>query len=184
MKPWMGTVGDCYDNAMAESFWATLEREVLSRRRFKTQAQAKTAIFTWIERWYNPHCRHSSLAYRSPMNYEHPRPYPRAAARATRDARIHHAQSRKHNPGVMDFRRTWGITDVCFDRAQQRKTPQSICRLWRQNALWYTVNRNHRTERAVGNCPLERGRSNLTKNALQCWVDQQIFPLTKERLLC
>jgi putative transposase len=80
VMPSMGTVGDCYDNAMAESFWATLEREVLSRTRFKTQAEAKTAIFTWIEGWYNPHRRHSSLGYRSPMNYEHPRSYPRAAA--------------------------------------------------------------------------------------------------------
>src|SRR5450755_1920457 len=66
----MGSVGDCYDNAMAESFWATLEREVLSHRRFKTQAEAKTAIFAWIEGWYNPHRRHSSLGRRSPMNYE------------------------------------------------------------------------------------------------------------------
>jgi len=55
---------------MAESFWATLEREVLSRRRFKTQAEAKMAIFAWIEGWYNPHRRHSSLGYRSPINYE------------------------------------------------------------------------------------------------------------------
>ena len=54
VMPSMGSVGDCYDNAMAESFWATLEREVLSRRRFKTQAEAKTAIFAWIEGWYNP----------------------------------------------------------------------------------------------------------------------------------
>ena len=55
---------------MAESFWATLEREVLSRRRFKTQVEAKMAIFSWIESWYNPYRRHSSLGYRSPMNYE------------------------------------------------------------------------------------------------------------------
>jgi transposase InsO family protein len=66
----MGTVGDAYDNAMAESFFATLEREVLSRRRFKTQVEAKMAIFDWLEGWYNPHRRHSSLGYRSPGNYE------------------------------------------------------------------------------------------------------------------
>lgn len=54
LMPSMGTVGDCYDDAMAESFWATLEREMLSRRRFKNQAEAKTAIFTWIEGWYKP----------------------------------------------------------------------------------------------------------------------------------
>ena len=70
VMPSMGSVGDAYDNAMAESFFATLEREVLNRRRFRSQAEAKMAIFEWIEGWYNPHRRHSSLGYRSPMNYE------------------------------------------------------------------------------------------------------------------
>ena len=70
VMPSVGSVGDDYDNAMAESFFATLEREVLSRRRFKTQAEAKMAIFDWLEGWYNPHRRHSSLGYRSPVNYE------------------------------------------------------------------------------------------------------------------
>lgn len=66
----MGSVGDAYDNAMAESFFATLERELLSRRRFRSQAEAKMAVFEWIEGWYNPHRRHSGLGYRSPVNYE------------------------------------------------------------------------------------------------------------------
>ena len=70
VMPSMGTVGDAYDNAMAESFFATLEREVLNRRRFTSQAEAKMAIFDWLEGWYNPHRRHSSLGYRSPVNYE------------------------------------------------------------------------------------------------------------------
>lgn len=70
IMPSMGTVGDAYDNAMAESLFATLEREVLNRRRFKSQAEAKMAIFEWIEGWYNPHRRHSSIGYRSPVNYE------------------------------------------------------------------------------------------------------------------
>jgi len=70
VMPSMGSVGDAYDNAMAESFFASLERELLNRRRFKSQAEAKMAIFEWIEGWYNPHRRHSSLGYRSPMNYE------------------------------------------------------------------------------------------------------------------
>jgi putative transposase len=66
----MGSVGDAYDNAMAESFFATLEREVIDRYRFHSQIEARMAVFTWIESWYNPHRRHSSLGYRSPMNYE------------------------------------------------------------------------------------------------------------------
>jgi putative transposase len=48
---------------MAESFFATLERELLNRRRFKTQTEARLAVFEWIEGWYNPHRRHSSLGY-------------------------------------------------------------------------------------------------------------------------
>jgi transposase InsO family protein len=70
VMPSVGSVGDAFDNAMAESFFATLEREVLSRRRFKTQAEARMAIFEWLEGWYNPHRRHSSLGYLSPINYE------------------------------------------------------------------------------------------------------------------
>jgi putative transposase len=70
VMPSMGSVGDAYDNAMAESFFATLERELLNRRRFKSQTEAKMAVFEWIEGWYNPHRRHSSLGYRSPVNYE------------------------------------------------------------------------------------------------------------------
>jgi putative transposase len=68
--PSMGTVGDAYDNAMAESFFATLEREVLNRRCFKTHAEARMAIFEWIEGWYNPQRRHSALHYLSPNNFE------------------------------------------------------------------------------------------------------------------
>jgi putative transposase len=70
VMPSMGSVGDAYDNAMAESFFATLERELLNRRRFKTQTEARLAVFEWIEGWYNPHRRHSSLGYLSPVNYE------------------------------------------------------------------------------------------------------------------
>ena len=70
VMPSMGSVGDAYDNAMAESFFATLERELLNRRIFKTQTEARMAVFEWIEGWYNPHRRHSSLGYVSPVNYE------------------------------------------------------------------------------------------------------------------
>jgi putative transposase len=55
---------------MAESFFATLEREVINRRSFRSQAEARMAIFTWLEGWYKPRRRHSSLGYLSPINYE------------------------------------------------------------------------------------------------------------------
>ena len=68
--PSMESTGDAYDNAMAESFFATLEREVIDHRRFNSPAEARMAIFTWLEGWYNPHRRHSALGYLSPINYE------------------------------------------------------------------------------------------------------------------
>ena len=70
VRPSMGSVGDAYDNAMAESFFATLECELLDRRRFKTQAEARMAIFEFIEGFYNPRRRHSSLGYLSPIDFE------------------------------------------------------------------------------------------------------------------
>ena len=66
----MGSVGDCFDNAMCESFFATLECELLDRHRFKTQIEARMAVFDFIEGWYNPRRRHSALGYLSPNNYE------------------------------------------------------------------------------------------------------------------
>jgi putative transposase len=70
VRPSMGSVGDAYDNAMAESFFATLECELIDRRTWKTHTEARLAIFTWIESWYNPKRRHSGLGQMSPMNFE------------------------------------------------------------------------------------------------------------------
>jgi putative transposase len=70
VRPSMGSIGDCFDNAMCESFFATLECELLERRRFKTHVEARLAIFDFIEGWYNPHRRHSALGYQSPIDYE------------------------------------------------------------------------------------------------------------------
>jgi putative transposase len=70
VRPSMGSVGDCFDNAMCESFFATLECELLDRHRFRTQAEARLAVFDFIEGWYNPQRRHSSLGYLSPLAYE------------------------------------------------------------------------------------------------------------------
>jgi len=70
VRPSMGSVGDAYDNAMCESFFATLECELLERRRFASQAEAKMACFSFIEGWYNPVRLHSALGYRLPMAYE------------------------------------------------------------------------------------------------------------------
>ena len=65
-----GSAGDCFDNAMAESFFATLECELLQRRSFKTQAEARMAIFAFLESWYNTRRLHSALGYLSPNEFE------------------------------------------------------------------------------------------------------------------
>ena len=66
----MGSVGDAYDNAIAESFFATLKVELLHRRAWPTRAAARLAIFAYIETWYNRRRRHSTLGYRSPAAFE------------------------------------------------------------------------------------------------------------------
>jgi len=70
VRPSMGSVGDAYDNAMCESFFATLECELLARRRFASQTDARMAAFHFIEGWYNPTRLHSAIGYLSPMAYE------------------------------------------------------------------------------------------------------------------
>ena len=70
VRPSMGSVGDAYDNAMCESFFATLECELLDRERFRNQAEGKMRVFDFIEGWYNPHRRHAALAYESPISFE------------------------------------------------------------------------------------------------------------------
>lgn len=70
VRPSMGSVGDAYDNAMAESFFATLECELIDRRVWQTKTDARLALFTYIEGWYNPRRRHSALGQMSPVRFE------------------------------------------------------------------------------------------------------------------
>jgi len=70
IRPSMGSVGDCYDNALCESFFATLECELLDRSTFRTPSEAETGVFEFIEGWYNPHRRHSALGQLSPAEFE------------------------------------------------------------------------------------------------------------------
>jgi putative transposase len=70
VRPSMGSVGDCYDNAMCESFFATLECELLDRTRFVDRAEAELAVFDFIEGFYNTRRRHSALGYLAPLTFE------------------------------------------------------------------------------------------------------------------
>ena len=70
MRPSMGSVRDAYDNAMCESFFSSLEAELLNQRRFRSEAEARMAAFSYIEAFYNPVRRHSALGYRSSIQSE------------------------------------------------------------------------------------------------------------------
>lgn len=70
VRPSTGSVGDAYDNAMCESFFATLECELIDRHRFRSHTEARMAVFHFIEGFYNPTRRHSTLGYLSPLEYE------------------------------------------------------------------------------------------------------------------
>ena len=66
----MGSKGDCFDNAVAESFFATLKKELINRRSWPTKAELRTHVFDYIEVFYNRERRHSTLGQRSPADYE------------------------------------------------------------------------------------------------------------------
>lgn len=69
----MSKKGDCYDNAVIESFWGTLKEECIGRNVYQTRNEAKTAVFEYIEVFYNRKRKHSSLGYMSPDRYENER---------------------------------------------------------------------------------------------------------------
>ena len=103
-----GSAGDCFDNAMAESLFAPLECELIERRKFRTQAEARMAIFEFVEAWYNPRRRHSALGYLSPNEFE------RAAAK---DA--------THPAGTIDHhRRTTGLGALRTEEPEARNGSQ------------------------------------------------------------
>jgi len=66
----MGSKGDCFDNAVCESFHATIKKELLYRRSWPTKQEARSAVFEWIEVFYNRERRHSKIGYYSPAEYE------------------------------------------------------------------------------------------------------------------
>ena len=87
----VGRTGQCWDNAVAESFFATIKRELIDTRAWPTRAGLRAAILDWIEGWYNTRRRHSSLGYLSPTAYE---------------AAIDHTPFRRHDQHNQPVRRT------------------------------------------------------------------------------
>jgi len=80
LVPSMGSIGDCYDNAVIESFWGRMQVELLNRRRWRTQVELATAIFEYLEIFHNRQRRHSSLGMRTPIEYERLQAHPSVVA--------------------------------------------------------------------------------------------------------
>jgi putative transposase len=70
LVPSMGSVGDCFDNAVVEAFWARLQVELLNRQRWRTRIELANAIFEYLEIFHNRQRRHSALGMRTPIEYE------------------------------------------------------------------------------------------------------------------
>jgi transposase InsO family protein len=70
----MGSIGDCFDNAMIESFWGRMQTELLNRHKWRTRIELANAIFEYLEIFYNRQRRHSSLGYLAPIEYERLQP--------------------------------------------------------------------------------------------------------------
>ena len=108
----MGSVGDCFDNAMAESFFATLDCELLARTTLSTHAEARAAVFEFVEGWYNTRRRHSALGYASPLEFE----------------RLHAAGPVWTAPGLWT---PFGRPRVCWSPARRRRLASSPAFFWK-----------------------------------------------------
>jgi putative transposase len=121
VRPSMGTVGDAYDNAMCESFFATLECELLARRRFATKAEARMALFEFIEGWYNPIRRRTGLGRISPIQFErrHSTNYERATCQIKTSCQTAHILERDDprwssffRAPIPEFSRSAAVMDI------------------------------------------------------------------------
>ena len=111
----MGSVGDCYDNAVCETFHATIKKEKIYRQSWPTRAEARTAIFGYIEGWYNPRRRHSTLAYLSPTEFE--RQHLELAQRALEASTSDNGSVASTSPSASDGLTTRRISTVGVDFA-------------------------------------------------------------------
>jgi putative transposase len=111
----MGSVGDCYDNAVCETFHATIKKEKIYRQSWPTRAAARTAVFAYIEGWYNPRRRHSTLAYLSPTEFE--RQHLELAQRALEVSISDNGSVASTSPSASDGLTTRRIPTVCVDLA-------------------------------------------------------------------
>jgi putative transposase len=133
VRPSMGSVGDAYDNAMCESFFATLECELIDRSRFRNPDEARAAVFRFIEGWYNPRRRHSALGYLSPINYERSYPPP-----SRKSMTVHENGATPSVRSACLCSRALGDLDLCLDHPTI--TSCFSYRLWKGEALRQAAN--------------------------------------------
>jgi putative transposase len=112
VQPSMGSAGDCFNNAMCESVFATLECELLARTPFATHEQARREIFSFIEGWYNTHRVHSALDYCSPLTYEHTHVAHKTAASSCGLTTAGQRHGREKQPAA----RPWTTRSTSFNR--------------------------------------------------------------------
>ena len=134
VRPSMGSVGDCYDNAMCESFFATLECELLDRTHFRDRGEAELAVFDFIEGFYNTHRRHSALGYVAPAIFE--QKYLESdhafVLRAGTPPRSSPSRGRKQTTARPLRRRKFHITTPSYhlsrvDTSQRRRPTTNLC---------------------------------------------------------
>jgi Integrase core domain len=128
----MGSVGDCYDNAVCETFHASLKKERIYRQSWPTRAHARTAIFEYIEGWYNPRRRHSTLGYLSPIEFERQHTgltqwALKASIPANRSVAVSVAEGRRraHNAPRLDGRRRFRCRRLDLSRERPRGSNRS-----------------------------------------------------------
>ena len=162
-----GSKGDCFDNAVCESFHASLKKELIYRHPWPTRAQARTAIFEYIEGWYNPRRRHSTLGYLSPVDIRAPAPKPASHDDARHPVAQHpsHRMSSPHRqppPGTPGAR-----------RARIFLAPPTAPR---------GISGTSHTLHQVNPCPRERGRATTPLRAML--ADRQTYRWEIEHLPC
>ncbi|WP_157090888.1 IS3 family transposase [Nocardiopsis listeri] len=74
LVPSMGSIGNCYDDAVIESFWSRMQVELLDRRRWRTRLELANAIFEYLEIFHNRQCRHSAIGWLTPIEFENKKP--------------------------------------------------------------------------------------------------------------
>lgn len=189
IRPSIGSVGDCHDNALCESFFATLECELLDRVTFRTPAGGRTAVFEYIEGSYNPRRRHSALGYLSPLEYE--RRYIANLSDGSRRLSTKPGVTPTLNRvGARDARTSHRNTQACFGRRDGRAASAEMAAVgWECLRHVYFAESDrlqphaHRDNSLVALCGcLARRSHNAALNRIQGALRSDLVSITQRRV--